>query len=167
MANDGQLENRTFMHVPGDKLTWRHMELNNGNSKFARTNNNRYFAIKLDDDFAQELQDEGWPVVWNNIAKEGEPEQLRPYFKIFIKYGTPYPVDIYLVNAKQHTKTLLQEKDLDDLTIDHQTIESIDVVVRSYYWTYMNDHGVKAQVVAMNILLAQNGLDDDYEIVYK
>jgi hypothetical protein len=40
-------------------------------------------------------------------------------------------------------------------------------MVRPYYWVYGDKHGVKAQVQDMNILLSQDGLDDDYEIVYK
>lgn len=164
MANE-RLENRVFKHVSKDDIVWRHMELGGGMGSKNRSNNNRYFAIKLSDEFAAELEEEGWPVIWNNVAKEGEEEVLKPYFKIFIKYGTPFPVDIYLLNAKEHTKTLLNEEDLDDLRIDHQKLEYIDVEVRAYYWTYMNDHGIKAQVEAMNIMLAQNRLDDDYKIV--
>ena len=161
------LKNRTFKNIPGDQITWRHMEVNNNNSLY---NNNgvRYFAIKLDDDFANELEAEGWPVIWRNINRdENEPEIMQGYLKVFIKYGTRFPIDIFLVNANRKSKVLLDESDLDNLHIDSKSIDSLDVLIRPYYWTYGEQHGVKAQVQAMNILLSQSGLDDDYEIVYK
>lgn len=151
--------------IPGDKITWRHMERNSG-GKFNKGSGNRYFAIKLDEAFANELEEEGWNIIWRNVAADNEPELIKPYLKVFIKYGTPYPVDIYLINDKNHTKTALEESDLDNLAIDHKKLEYITVVLRPYHWTFDGDEGIKAQVQAMNIKLAQNGLDDDYEIVY-
>lgn len=164
---DRTLTPRTFKHISGDQVTWRHME-DNANDGLYNRNGVRYFAIKLDDDFAAELENEGWPVLWRNVNRnEDEPEILKGYLKVFIKYGTRFPVDIYLINSNMKSKTLLDESDLDSLHIDAKPIEFIDLVVRPYYWTYGDRHGVKAQVQAMNILLAQDGLDDGYEIVYK
>ena len=161
------IKNRTFKNVPGDQITWRHMEVNDRNGLYNQ-NGVRYFAIKLDDEFANELEAEGWPVIWRNINRdETEPEIMQAYMKVFLKFGTRFPIDIFLVNANRKSKTLLDEDDLDTLHIDSKSIESIDVLVRPYYWTYGDQHGVKAQVQAMNILLSQSGLDDDYEIVYK
>lgn len=162
---DRNIRIRTFKNVPGDQITWRHMELDpNG----MYNTGNRYFAIRLDDDLANELADEGWNVIWRNVNRnEEEPELLKGFLKVFIKYGTRFPVDIYLVNANRQSKTLLNEEDLDNLHMDTKSIESIDVMVRPYYWTYGDQHGVKAQVQAMNILLAQTDFDDDYEIIYK
>ena len=169
MANiqERTIKNRTFKGIPGDQITWRHMEANDNDSLYNR-NGVRYFAIKLDDDFANELEAEGWPVIWRNINRDdSEPEIMQGYLKVFIKYGTRFPVDIFLVNANRKSKVLLEEADLDNLHIDSKNIDSIDILIRPYYWTYGEQHGVKAQVQAMNILLAQSGLDDDYEIVYK
>lgn len=161
------LKNRTFKNIPGDQITWRHMEVNSHNSLYNQ-NGVRYFAIKLDDDFANELEAEGWPVIWRNINRdENEPEIMQGYLKVFIKYGTRFPIDIFLVNANRKSKVLLDESDLDNLHIDSKSIDSLDVLIRPYYWTYGEQHGIKAQVQAMNILLSQSGLDDDYEIVYK
>lgn len=161
------LKNRTFKNISGDQITWRHMEDNAEDGLYNRRGN-RYFAIKLDDEFAEELQEEGWPVIWRNVNRDDdEPELLKGYLKLFIKYGTRFPVDIYLINRNMKSKTLLDETDLDVLHIDSKPIEFIDVTIRPYYWTYGSDQGVKVQVQAMNIMLAQDGLDDDYEIVYK
>lgn len=161
------LKPRTFKSIDGDKITWRHMEDNADDGLYSRQGV-RYFAIKLDDEFARELEDEGWPVVWRNLNRDEDgPEEMQAYLKCFIKYGTRFPVDIYLINRNMKSKTLLAENDLDDLHIDSKPIDFIDLVVRPYYWTYGDRHGVKAQVQAMNIMLAQDGLDDDYEIVYK
>ena len=161
------LKNRTFKNIGGDQITWRHMEDSASDGLYNRSGV-RYFAIKLDDDFAEELENEGWPVIWRNVNRnEDEPEELKGYLKLFIKYGTRFPVDIYLINRNMQTKVLLDETDLDSLHIDSKPIEFIDVMIRPYYWTYGDTHGVKAQVQAMNIMLAQDGLDDDYEIVYK
>lgn len=162
------LKNRTFKNIPGDQITWRHMEVNNDRNSLYNQNGVRYFAIKLDSEFAEELESEGWPVIWRNINRdEDEPEIMQAYLKVFIKFGTRFPIDIFLVNANRKSKVLLDEEDLDSLHIDSKGIESIDLLVRPYYWTYGDQHGVKAQVQAMNILLSQSGLDDDYEIVYK
>lgn len=161
------LKNRTFKHISGDQITWRHMEDNAEDGLYNR-NGNRYFAIKLDDDFAEELAAEGWPVIWRNVNRnEDEPELLKGYLKLFIKYGTRFPVDIYLINRNMKSKVLLDETDLDTLHLDTKPIDFIDVTIRPYYWSYGNDQGVKVQVQAMNIMLAQDGLDDDYEIIYK
>ena len=161
------IKSRTFKGVPGDQITWRHMEINSRNGLY-NTNGSRYFAIKLDDDFANELESEGWNVIYRNVNRnEDEPEIMQGYLKVFIKYGTRFPVDIFLVNANRKTKVPLEEEDLDNLHIDSKNIESVDILVRPYFWTYGDQHGVKAQVQAMNILLSQSGLDDDYEVVYK
>jgi hypothetical protein len=161
------LSNLVLKNISGDQITWRHMEDNAEDGLYSR-NGLRYFAIKLDDEYAKKLEIEGWPVIWRNVNhNEDEPEELKGYLKLFIKYGTRFPVDIYLINRNMKSKTLLDENDLDDLHIDSKPIEFIDVVIRPYYWTYGDRHGVKAQVQAMNILLAQDGLDDDYEVVYQ
>ena len=168
MANDmnRNLENLTMMSVPGDKITWRHME-SNADGLYGREGL-RYFAIKLDDDEAAELEELGWPLVWRNVNRdENEPELMKAFLKVWIKYGTRFPIDIFLVNVKNNTKTLLDESDLDSLHIDTKTIDSIDLMLRPYYWTYRDQHGIKAQVQAMNIRLSQSGLDDGYEIIYK
>lgn len=162
-----RLSAMTLKNIDGNLITWRHMEKGDGNSPYGREGV-RYFAIKLDDEFATELESQGWPVIWREYEdrETGEPIS-KAYLKVFIKYGTRYPVDIFLVNANQKTKTLLNEDDLDSLHIDTKTIDNISVVIRPYYWTYGNNHGVKCQVQVMNILLAQDGLDDGYEIIYK
>ena len=167
MAND-RLTTMTLKNLSGDQITWRNMESRDGNSPYGREGV-RYFAIKLDDEFANELEEEGWPVIWREYEDRDNPEVTinKAFLKVFIKYGTRYPVDIYLVNVNRKTKTLLDEEDLDNLHIDSKPLESVSVMIRPYYWTYGNNHGIKCQVQAMNILLAQNGLDDDYEIVYK
>lgn len=166
-TNERTLSNRLFKNIPGKQITWRHMENDSGDGLYNRSGV-RYFAIKLDDDFANELEAEGWPVIWIDVNHdENEPANMKGYLKVFIKYGTRFPVDIYLVNRNLKSKTLIDEADIDILHLDAKPIEFIDVMVRPYYWTYGDKKGVKAQVQAMNILLAQDGLDDDYEIIYK
>ena len=161
MANyqNQNLDNREFIGIPGSDIVWKHMELANGR------NGNRYFAIKLTEEFAAELESEGWPVIW--YTKDEDQESALPYLKVFIKYGTRFPVDIYMVNANRKTKTLLEESDLDNLHVDSIPLDSIDLIIHAYYWTYNDDHGVKAQVDCMNIYPKQRGFDDDLEIVYK
>lgn len=164
-----RIKNRTLKNIPGDQITWRHMESASSGSRFDREGV-RYFAIKLDDNFAEELEEEGWPIVWRDLNRNdpnAEEPDMQAYLKVFIKYGTRFPCDIFLVNANQKTKTLLEENDLDSLRMDTKDIEKIDLLMRPYYWTYGEQHGIKAQVQAMNILLAQSDLDDGYEIVYK
>ena len=163
---EDRLKNMTLKDIDGKNNTWRHMEKGDANSPYGREGQ-RYFAIKLDDDFANELQEEGWPVIWREFEDRESGEMVnKGYLKVFIKYGTRFPVDIFLVNSNRKTKTLLKEEDLDNLRIDTKTIESVTVMIRPYYWTYMQNSGIKCQVQAMNILLAQDGLDDEYEIIY-
>lgn len=157
------LSTKTLKGIPGHVITWRNME---GQVSPYNRNGDRYFAIKLDDDFAHELEDEGWPIIWREEQREGEETTVRPYFKITIKYGTPFPVDIYLINKDGKTKTPLSEEEIRLRQIDNQPIEFVDVVIRPYYWSYMNDQGVKAQLRAMNIKLQDDGFDDEYDIVY-
>lgn len=166
-SQERTLKNRTFKGIPGDQITWRHMEDNANDGLYGRSGV-RYFAIKLDDNFAEELEEEGWPVIWRNISRdENEPEVMKGYLKVFIKYGTRFPVDIYLINSNMKSKTLIEESDIDMLHLDSKPIEFVDLRIRPYYWTYGDKHGVKAQVQAMNILLSQDGLDDEYEVIYK
>lgn len=166
MTIERTIKNRTFKGIPGEDITWRHME-DNGDGLYGRSGV-RYFAIKLSDNLAEELEAEGWPVIWRNINRDEDgPELMKGYLKVFIKYGTRYPVDIYLINSNMKSKTLLDEADIDQLHLDNKPIDFVDVQIRPYFWTYGDKKGVKAQVQAMNILLAQDGLDDDYEIIYK
>lgn len=166
MTTERTIKDRTFKGIPGTEITWRHME-GTGDGLYGRSGV-RYFAIKLSDGLAEELEAEGWPVIWRNINREDDaPELMKGYLKVFIKYGTRYPVDIYLINSNMKSKTLIEEDDIDQLHLDNKPIEFVDVQIRPYFWTYGDKKGVKAQVQAMNILLAQSGLDDDYEIIYK
>jgi len=163
---DRNIKNETFKGIPGDQITWRNMQ-GMSNGTYARPGN-RYFAIKLDDDLANDLEEKGWPIIWRNINRDEDgPEEMQAYLKVFIKFGVPrYPVDIYLINSNMQSKVALTEDDIDKLGLDSKPIEFIDIVIRPYYWTYGDKKGVKAQLQAMNMLLSQNGLDDDYEIVY-
>ena len=164
---ENTIKNRTFKGIPGSDVTWRHMEDHANDGLYGRSGV-RYFAIKLDDELAEELEDEGWPVIWRNVNRdETEPEIMQGYLKVFIKYGTRFPVDIFLINNNMKSKTLIDEADIDLLHLDSKPIEFIDLMIRAYHWTYGDKQGVKAQVQAMNILLAQDGLDDDYEVIYK
>lgn len=151
--------------IPSENITWRHMEVGQSNTKY-RNRGVRYFAIKLDDDYAHELESQGWNIIWRNIAPEDEEPLMQAYFKIFLKFGTPFPIDIYLADPATKQKHPISESDLDALHIDHVRLDHIDVLVRPYHWTYEKDEGVKAQVEEMNIIISQSGLDDDYEIVY-
>lgn len=166
--HENEIKNLTLKGIPGSEITWRHISDSANNNDPYRRPGVRYFAIKLDDEFAEELEQQGWPVIWRNIKRgdDDSVEIMQAYLKVFIKYGTRYPVDIYLVSKDRRSKIELKESDLDSLYVDTK-LESIDVTIRPYHWVYGNDSGVKAQVRAMNILLAQDGLDDDYEIIYQ
>ena len=60
-GNGNRLPERTFKGIPGEMITWRCMEDNAGDGRFYN-HGNRYFAIKLSDEEAEELENEGWPI---------------------------------------------------------------------------------------------------------
>lgn len=158
-------QNRLFADVPADQITWRNMEDHSDTKdKTIGKPGVRYFAIKLDTDFANQLQDEGWNIIWRNVGTDEEPE-MKAYLKIFIKYDSPLPTEVYLANPQTAEKFPVTGPELDALHIDGKKLDHIDVYVRPYHWHYLNDEGIKAQVEEMNIILAQSGLQDNYRVI--
>ena len=69
MANyqNQNLDNREFIGIPGSDIVWKHMELANGR------NGNRYFAIKLTEEFAGLWEchiEDNWLLIWKQDNKQ-------------------------------------------------------------------------------------------------
>lgn len=157
-----------FMNVSGKSIIWRHMSVDSDTKINKDSNGNpiRYFAVALDEEMTQILRDKGWTVIDNEYTNNDGDKIETHCIKIWIRYGTGYPVHIYIANPATKEKVEISEQELDTLHIDRARIQYMDIVIRPYHWTYRNDEGVKAMLQSANIILQPNGLEDDgYTIV--
>lgn len=120
---------------------------------------NRNFGVLLDDELAEDLMNDGWPVKFLN-PKEDDPEQYRqPWLPVKVKFA-PYPPIAVLINSRGKIK--LDEDTIDQL--DWSIIENADVIIRPYNYAAMRGRpaGVSAYLKAIYVTIKE----DEFALKY-
>lgn len=149
-----------FEEVPGTDLWWRNMQ---GAATQVSPAGKRSFAIRLDDDFAQELVEEGWTCISFKPRDKNDPDsEILPRFKININFNSPNPPKIYIATSDGRRRTMVDESYLDDQNIDRRAIEWCDIAVNPYNWSVRGDIGCSAYLSELTIKLQEGAFDYKY-----
>lgn len=116
----------------------------------------RTFMLRLPNDVAEELADDGWNVSYLRPREEGDLP--TPALNVTVFFNDSATTEIYTVVG--HTKTLLTEDTVSIL--DNADIVKVDLRVRPRVWGDSNKGGIKAYLEKMYVTVQEDDLDSDY-----
>ena len=115
----------------------------------------RNFCVRLDQDIADQMIDDGWNVKFLRPREEGD--EPTPYIQVAVSFDNIEP-NIFAITG--HHKNRLNSDTID--IIDYAEIENIDLIIRPYNWEVNGKTGVKAYVKNMYVTLAEDEFADKY-----
>lgn len=154
---NGRIKENGELVVEGGQLIYRNFK---GMASDYNKDGNRNFALLLNEEIAEALENEGW-YVKRQKPKEDDPDQYQqPYISVKVKFSN-YPPTIIMVSKDGKTK--LTEELVGDL--DRSVIVNADMVIRPYHYPARNGRpeGVSAYLKSAYITV-QN--DDEFADKY-
>lgn len=115
----------------------------------------RNFCVRLDQDMADRMIDEGWNVKFLRPREEGD--EPTPYIQVAVSFDNIEP-NIFTITGRH--KNRLNSDTIDIL--DYAEIENIDLIIRPYNWEVNGKVGVKAYVKNMYVTLVEDEFADKY-----
>lgn len=142
--------------IEGAKLIFR-----NFSGKVTQYNRNgqQNFSVVLDDELAEKLEADGWPVKYRR-PREDDPDQYRqPHLPVKVQFGM-YPPTVVLITSRG-------KKRLDKDTIgqlDWCRIQNADVQIRPYNYPEINGKpaGVSAYLKSLYVTIIEDPLESKY-----
>lgn len=113
----------------------------------------RYFDVKLDEDQATSLIDEGWNVRTN--AKD--PDNPIYSLRVFVRFDV-IPPTVWQITSNNRLR--LNENNI--AVLDRANIKHIDCVVRPYNWANNGKVGTKAMVDQLYVVIEEDPFFDRY-----
>lgn len=126
-------------------------------------NGEKNFSVLLTDDFARQLEEDGWKINYRK-PKEDDPDQYRqPFLKVKVKFGKDQNLwpEIYIITSRG-------KKRLYDNTVgilDVSRILSADMEIRPYNYEGVKgriEPGVAAYLKSMYVTIVEDRLDTKY-----
>lgn len=123
----------------------------------------RNFAVLLDDEVAERLENDGWKVKYMKVREEGDVPQ--PYLPVAIYMGGKRPPEIWLITMfrGQQVKTRLDEETM--FALDYVDITNVDLTVRNFEWSFAGKTGHKTALNDLWVTVRPNHLAQKYEEV--
>ena len=115
----------------------------------------RNFCVRLDQDMADRMIDEGWNVKFLRPREEGD--EPTPYIQVAVSFDNIEP-NIFTITGRH--KNRLNSDTIDIL--DYAEIENVDLIIRPYNWEVNGKVGVKAYVKYMYVTLVEDEFADKY-----
>lgn len=121
----------------------------------------RDFVAFLDDEFAKELEAEGWNIKWPKPNDYINPEEddRNPYLPISVGFDY-YPAKVYIISNENVNPIGEEEVEM----LDWAELENVDLVVRPYEWEVNGKKGIKAYLKAGYFTIVTNAFDEKYDI---
>lgn len=116
----------------------------------------RNFMLRLPDEVANRLAEDGWNVSYLKPREEGDPP--TPALRIAVNFKGYRPPEIYKIVGR--TKTMLSEDTVS--LLDTAEIVTVDLRVRPRVWGDENKGGVKAYLEKMYVTVVEDDLDAKY-----
>lgn len=115
----------------------------------------RNFCVRLSDEQAAMLEDEGWAV--KHLEPREEGDRRTPYIKVNVAFGR-IPPKIYLVTRAGRTP--LNEETIGML--DYAEIANVDLVIRPYNYDETGFKAPAAYVKTMYVTVVEDPLEEKY-----
>lgn len=121
----------------------------------------RNFCVYIDDEeYAQQLIDEGWNVRVRPPREDGEAP--RYYIQVAVSFEN-IPPTIYMITKRK--KTRLDEESV--AALDFAEIRNVDLTIRPYNWviqegTKNEKSGVKAYLRSMYVMIDEDEFAEKY-----
>lgn len=119
----------------------------------------RNFTIFLDDDFANELSNEGWNIKWK-VSKKYPDNPPQAQLKVAVSYRQT-PPNIVSITARGR-------RDITEETVkslDFADIKKWSVVISPSYWKHGDKKGIKAYLKSLVAWQREDELEADYRDV--
>lgn len=116
----------------------------------------RNFMVRLPEELAHKLEDDGWNVTYLKPLEEGDAP--TPALRVAVNFKYWQPPEIYKVVG--NTKTMLSEDTVSIL--DSAEITMVDLKVRPRVWGDENKGGIKAYLEKMYVTVVEDDLDAKY-----
>ncbi len=123
-------------------------------TKFNKDGGKKTFSLKLDEDFANKLREDGWNV------KTWEPEnsdEVVYHLPVEVSYNL-YPPKIFMISGNK--KTLLAEETV--AALQYAEFENVDLIIRPYCWEVNGKSGVKAYVKTLYATIVEDEFEKKY-----
>lgn len=117
----------------------------------------RNFAVKLSDEVAEMLANDGWNVKQLQPREDDEEGLPQPYLPVSVNYRGR-PPRIVIITSRGRTN--LEEEQVEML--DWADIENVDLIVRPYSWEVQGKTGIKAYLQSMYVTIREDALEMKY-----
>lgn len=119
----------------------------------------RNFGVLLNDELAENLMADGWPVKFLKPMEDDPDQYKQPWMKVQVKFN-PYPPIAVLINSRGKKK--LDEDTIEQL--DWTRIKNCDVVIRPYNYPAMPGRpaGVSAYLKAIYVTVDEDEFEKKY-----
>jgi hypothetical protein len=154
MPRDEESKTFTIEDIQGRHLIYRNFA---GREKMYNTAGDRNFAVVLDEDTAQTMLKDGWPVKWQKPDEDEEAGD--PFLPVSIKFNR-YPPRVVMMTSR--AKTTLDEDTVE--VLDWANIEKADVIVRGYHWFVNGKDAWKAYVKTLVVIIEEDYLERKYDL---
>lgn len=152
-----QQDNTVLME--GVSLMFRNFEGKKG--KF-NEEGERSFAVRLSDNVAETLANDGWNVKVLAPRPEDEEGVPQPFLPVALRYDIRPPRIVLVTSKKRRT---LEEREVSML--DSADIVNVDIIVRPYNWSNARgESGIKAYVQTMYVTIQEDALELKYAELY-
>ena len=123
-----------------------------------RFNSDKTFAVVLEDDLAERLYNDGWPVKW--LEPRNEEDGRTPILTVKMMFGK-YPPQIVMITGGKKKK--LNEDQVH--VLDWATFENVDVKITPYNYDFNGKKGVKAYLKSLWVTIAEDEFEKKYESI--
>lgn len=144
------------IHIEGARLIFKNFQ---GKKTDFNEEGNRNFGVLLDDELAESLIADGWPVK-HLRPKEDDPNQYeQPWLPVKVKFD-PYPPIAVLINSRGKKK--LHEETIDQL--DWSIIKNCDLIIRPYNYPAIKGRpaGVSAYLKSIYVTISEDEFAEKY-----
>ena len=123
-----------------------------------RYNNDKTFTLALEEELADRLYDDGWPVRW--LEPRNDDDGRTPILTVKLMFGK-YPPQVVMITGGK--KKVLGENEVHIL--DWANFENVDVKITPYNYDFNGKKGVKAYLKSLWVTIAEDEFERKYQSI--